>query len=481
MTDAASAGALSFIPVSQRLDSGCVVNATQPTYFLLQSSHQTHVDSNNHYGFNYIGMQAKLLSIFHHKLIRAGIWVMTGSFAVNALNYLFNLIIGRMLPVHEFGEVVSLFSLLVIVSVPASTLTFVMTKYVAGYQSREQFQLIGLLQRRLLKWISIAAGVILLTSWLFIPWLQDFLHIDRFPLALFTLMIPLSLFASTSNGTLQGLHDFSGYAMAAVISALLKLAISIGLVQVGQGVSGVLSAVLLGSIAAWLFSLWRANQVVNNRRAASVEKENEHLESIWRYGLIVSATMLMTALLANADVVLAKHYLTEDAAGQYAALSLAGKVISYGSGAFIGVMFPFVAASDQNDPAARRRLFHFSLTVSGIIAVIATTIYAIIPSVIMQILFGSRYVNASGYLIWFAIATLFSTISTGFTNYFLATHRYKQLIPVGFCAVALPSLLLLFHATIAEFALINVVSNAVLVVLLLGSYGWSELRAVNRE
>lgn len=58
--------------------------------------------------------------------------IFAGSFAVNVLNYVFTLVMSRLLGVEEFGEVTALISLLLIISVPATTLTMLMAREAAG-------------------------------------------------------------------------------------------------------------------------------------------------------------------------------------------------------------------------------------------------------------------------------------------------------------------------------------------------------------
>src|SRR3989338_5480931 len=63
-----------------------------------------------------------------------------GTMVVNVLNYIFHLIVGRMVSPSAYGEIESLVSLLAIISVPASTLTLVATKYAADMKAAGNFR-----------------------------------------------------------------------------------------------------------------------------------------------------------------------------------------------------------------------------------------------------------------------------------------------------------------------------------------------------
>ena len=89
----------------------------------------------------------------------------------------------------------------------------------------------------------------------------------------------------------------------------------------------------------WYFEIWNEPNALNT---------SAYIDSDTYFEMLKSAYLIIKNY-TNIDVVLAKHYLSPYLAGQYSALSVTGKIIAYGSGAFITVMFPMVAASHINN------------------------------------------------------------------------------------------------------------------------------------
>ena len=73
-----------------------------------------------------------LVSKFNIGFITSSSIIFAGAFVVNVLNYVFTLVMSRMVGVAAFGEVTALFSLLLIVSVPAAALSMLMTREAAA-------------------------------------------------------------------------------------------------------------------------------------------------------------------------------------------------------------------------------------------------------------------------------------------------------------------------------------------------------------
>ena len=120
-------------------------------------------------------MHSKVINIFKHHFIKASFIVLIGSFSINILNYVFNLVMGRMLEPSKFGEVASLMGLFAIIAIPAVTLTRLMTKYTAGFKAKKEISLIGDLVKLVTRRSLIIGLAMLVVFCLLIPFLSDFL------------------------------------------------------------------------------------------------------------------------------------------------------------------------------------------------------------------------------------------------------------------------------------------------------------------
>ena len=79
---------------------------------------------------------------------------------VNVCNYLFHISMSRSLGPVDYGILASLFSLFMIISVPAESLQMVMAKYVSSFKAYQKLGKTSLLLRRWLRSISLWAALV---------------------------------------------------------------------------------------------------------------------------------------------------------------------------------------------------------------------------------------------------------------------------------------------------------------------------------
>ena len=85
-----------------------------------------------------IGGKKSNYNMISKKTLKEGGIVFSAAIIGGFLNYLFNIIVGRLLGPGEYGAVVSLFSVLVIISVPIATIQTVIAKYTADFNAKNE-------------------------------------------------------------------------------------------------------------------------------------------------------------------------------------------------------------------------------------------------------------------------------------------------------------------------------------------------------
>ena len=116
--------------------------------------------------------------IFQSELVRGSVLLLAGFTTLNVLNYVFQLIMGRMLGPADYGVMAALLSVFIIFGIPASTITTVVTKFTCDFKAGDDFasvfSLLTNMSKRLL-WLGVAIsaffifGGSLLASFLKIP------------------------------------------------------------------------------------------------------------------------------------------------------------------------------------------------------------------------------------------------------------------------------------------------------------------------
>lgn len=406
--------------------------------------------------------------IFKNRFIKSSGIVLIGSLTANVLNYVFNLVMGRMLSPAEYGEAAALITLVMIVVVPSTTLTTLLAKYTAEYQAKNEQTLISRLFKFTTRYALLIGLGLLLVFWFLTPAVSSFLKAEKLPLIIFGLLLPITLISGASRGALQGLQKFVPFSLMSVIETCLKLGLSIVFVALGFSVTGVIMALVLGSIVSYFYSLFNLKPHLNKDKLA--EQINSRFPSMSKdtrsYLLVIFLATLFLAMFSNIDVILAKHYLPDFDAGQYAALAVIGRMITYGSTAMVTVMFPMASASHVNGDGKGTKLLTLTLGLIAAISIVILILFLALPELIVTILFGSKYLMVAPYLGLFGLVMLCVALSRALVNYFMAVHNNRFIYPFGILAVVQIVLIVLFHQNILQIIYSLLASSVLLLVSL---------------
>lgn len=408
----------------------------------------------------------------------AGSVIFAGSFIVNVLNYVFTLIMGRLLSVEDFGEVAAIFSLFLIVSVPATALTMFMSREAAS-RLAEGSTSIRYVFYYLRPHVLVFSVALWITFLALTPVFSDLLHIHSLPFVIFSVLVPITLAAALQTGTLQGMHRFFLLAQQGVLSTVVKLVGGVVLVLAGLSVPGVVIALVIAACVSWLYGFIATHTLLRTENHA--EKSVAHSASTFYAIVSIFITTLFLALLSNIDVLLAKHYLSPALAGQYGALSTVGKILLYGVGAFITALLPFASAAHAEGRGREHRILALSLTIVGASLAAAWAFLSLFPGFVISLLFGTSYLGIAPYLSTFAIAIACMAVSIVFINYFVAVRNTSFMYFLGLGILVEITLIVLNHQSIESITRMLVTASFSLLILLVVNYFLTLFTAKNRS
>lgn len=406
-------------------------------------------------------IKATLLDSF----MRATVWVFLGTGILSIGNYLYHVIMGRMLGPSEYGVLESIISFSYILSVPLLTLNLIIVKYVSSYKGKNDYTSISsfyafLIQRFLREGVVICLILILLS-----PFITSFLHLSSYSYSiLLVLFVFTGLFSGLGRGVLQGMSNFFGLAVSNIVEATSKLFIAILLVFIGLkaqgGIIGIVISSVLAFIAAYLF--------LSKIRVKNVKSFSDH-KLIGKYTFPTFFTTLALTSLFTSDVLLARHFLPAQTAGYYAALSVLGKVVYFAVSPISLVMFPFVSERHaKGEKYTNILLISLSLTFLGSFSVVG--IYYLFPELAVLSLFGRHFISISSYVANFGIFIALYSLCFLLANFFLSIHRMVATYMVVVAAVVQIILLYFFHYGIGQMISINIGITFLLLISLLLYY-----------
>ncbi|WP_461257612.1 oligosaccharide flippase family protein, partial [Treponema sp. R80B11-R83G3] len=100
----------------------------------------------------------------------------------------------------------------------------------------------------------------------------------------------------------------------------------------------------------------------------------------------------------NIDVIIVKHYFTDEATGFYSVASILGKMILYISGSIVLVMFPFITEASVKKGDVNK-ILKKALLYGGGLSVLCTLGLNVLTKQVIFILFGGKYMDSAIYIL----------------------------------------------------------------------------------
>jgi O-antigen/teichoic acid export membrane protein len=401
------------------------------------------------------------------KLLTGGALLFVSMTIVNAGNYLFNLILGRLLGPAAFADLSLIVTLLLVLTLVTSALQLVAAKFAAVHTANNDPASLSGLRRWLSRWAWGVGGALLLFFALGAPWLQAFFRTQSlWPFVLFGIGVPIYFAQGVDRGLLQGQTRFGVLALTYQAEMWVRLIAALGFVAIGWSVNGAVAGLTLSLVATWLVA--RSAAVGLPPAVALVSSERTAIMTF--VGPAVAA-LVGQVLITNSDILIVKRYFEPVEAGQYAALALIGRIVFFATFSVVSVMFPIVAQKhEKGEP--HRYLFGVSLLLVGVVSAGIIIATAIVPELIVSVLFGAAYVSIAPMLWLLAVATTLYALSNVVINYRLSTgFTHGTLIAVA-TGVLQVIALLIFHDSLIQVVSVLILVNTALFGTLLAWDVW---------
>jgi O-antigen/teichoic acid export membrane protein len=385
--------------------------------------------------------------------------MLLGSLVANAMNYLYHLIMGRMLGPEDYGILASIFSLLYIVSIVPLSSSVAIVKFISGAKDKKELSLIySSLKRFILKLAVLGLIVICLIT----PLLSKFLHIDNIlTLLLVGPIFFLSLVTLINQSTSQGQLQFLGVVVPMSISSVFKLILSIIFVFLGFSALGAVGGVAVAALLAYFSSLYFV------RGIKTVNKDYD-IRPFIKYSLPVLLQALAFTSLFTIDVILVKHFFSSYDAGIYAALATLGKIIFFASSPITSVMFPIVSkrkAVGQN----YLKVAILAFLINASISMSVLLVYGLEPFFVVKILYGAKYLTPAGSLLLMGLFISIYTSANFLINYLLSVGKLRAML-IPFAAALLQIIgIILWHDSLIQVIQVSLIVS-ILMFLSIVSY-----------
>ncbi|MEG1274419.1 MAG: oligosaccharide flippase family protein [Ruthenibacterium sp.] len=396
---------------------------------------------------------------FQKNSISLFVLLLVGSFC----NFLFQVIMGKIMPVNDYGVVNSLLSWAILLALPTSVIATITVKYIAISMAQNDKSKTQTIMALMIELSLLIAFIVLLLGCIFSPFMRRITGIENVQYMFIAVIVAVaSLLVTPLMAALQGLHRFVAYGINNIVLSGAKLVFSIIAVYLGTGVSGVIFACVLSTCCG---ILWCASQL---------KKELSHLKKVplselskldnWSGYLIGTiVAQLCISAMTNYDTILVKLFFSANFTGLYAAASSIGKIVSYLTSALVAVLLPMVAKKAESGESTKPMLSQ-SLLYGGIASIFCIVGFWIFGKWAIMFLFGTRYLGAEKLLPIIGIYFIPITMLTIIMNYLLACGKIQHFAISMMLALLFSGIgAYLFHNTIPQMIFAMTISVCVAV------------------
>jgi glycosyltransferase involved in cell wall biosynthesis/O-antigen/teichoic acid export membrane protein len=363
-------------------------------------------------------------------LLSHGGWsLVVASTGVSGLNFLFHVLISRLLGPAQYGAFSAVLNIISVLGVPLGAVQLTVTQAVVSVPAGERVSLRTLTVKAACWGVGAMAAAEALS-----PLTDSFLSL-RSPAANLAmgLWVPLAVVGAVLQGALLGELGFVPVAIATFLGGgALRLISGTLLVSAGYGVGGAVAATVIGQAftTGLLLLVARKEVFARGRNPVRISLRDTALS----IGALAGCTTL-----GGIDVFLARHFLTYVAAGLYAAGATAGHIAMFLPGALVTVAFPRLVSAARTGVGVRKTLTE-TLGLVTALGLAACAVLAVMPGVVVDVLFGRKYADAAGLVGLIGLTSVFLGIISVLTYFHVARRSTAALF--SWAGVALVCVLL---------------------------------------
>ncbi len=399
-------------------------------------------------------MKNKLRHWNQDNFLRHTLITVVGTKLGDIFNFIYRLVLVRLLTESEYGILSPLISFSLIFCQFVSPFQPALTKFIAGYIGQEETGRTHYLIKRAWRDLSVFALVVFILIILASTPLAGFLKVaDRSYLIIMTgVLIVASILTAVPGAFMQGAQLFTLFASIGALSTFLKMLVGIGLIYLGFTVGGGLLGFVVAPLVFLVAGIFVVAKYFSRHRTSSVAAEPFSMVPIYKYFVPTGLMLGSFWALTNIDVVLVRHFYPAKA-GLYSWAQLVGLIILFLPAAVPIVIFP-KAASAQTRNLASRPLLMKGLIVTALLCGLGTLICGIVPGLILKLLAGTADPESVRLVVWFALAMSFYALAMLVIFYHLAVHNTKIVLPLVLLAIAETITIYLYHPTLLSVLLV---------------------------
>ncbi len=375
---------------------------------------------------------------------------------VNAGNYVYNLLLGRILGPQKFADAAILITFLLILSFVGMAFQVVTTKYSVIYENNKAIVFNKLMYKSAL-FSGIFTGILIIVS---SKYLQSIFKTDTYLMfVIFGFAIPLYFLMSVKRGIHQGKNKLIDLSKTYIFEMLSRLLFTFLLIFLFYNYTTSI-LVAIGIAASFVFGLIPFKINNSNNLMSSTDNQIE-IKEIASFFALTAFYEFTQIIINNSDVIMVKHFFGNTDSGLYASLALIGRVVYFVAWMFVMLLLPKVLQLNKEGKNTKPILLQyvFYIVCLSLSIVIVTWLF---PETAILLLFGDKYLAIS-FLLWkYAVATSIFAIANIFAYYFLSINKYLPVVITGVLGLTQIVLIGLFHSSLEQVINMQILAMSIL-------------------
>lgn len=389
--------------------------------------------------------------------------LMVLSLAASAFNYVFQLMLGRLLTVAQYGEYNAVNSLISNMLNFFTPLTITACRITAEKMGMRKANTTRYMQ--IIKAMCIVSAMVLVGGGVVYPTLNGAYcsnSIWSWSLVLGTVI--MSAVYSLILAIIQGCKMFRVYGWVGLVLIWLKIALSYISIQCGFGVVGCVFALLMSNFLLATFSLVILNKNKVIEDSGEIIEQYRGIELVKGYGSTFIVGMIYSLYINGGEIMLLNHSFESEEVGLYSAIAALGKISFFVVSIVFVIILPNVAAM-KDDYLRLKKTIRKALIISGLLAVGYAIVYQVLGQWLISILYGEIYAKASYLIIYVNIYVILISIMGILHNVLIGLDQLKAYM-VCLALIILATILVAinFATSIQSILIIVSVSSTIIIV-----------------
>ena len=399
----------------------------------------------------------QVISLVRSKRITPEQLFMLSVLAVNGGNYLYNLILGRILGPEQFADAAVLITFLLVLSFVAMTFQLVTAKFSVVFENDTLKNFISKIYKNATI-VGLGFGTLIIV---FAKQLQAIFNTSSSSMfTVFGIGVPLYFLMSVNRGVFQGKKEFKNLSITYQAEMLSRLLITLALIFFFNIQFSTIIAI--GILISFGFGLVPFKFENLNFKTSIIIKENQS-KLVKDFFIITAFYELTQIIINNSDILLVKHYFESYDAGLYASLALIGRIVYFIAWMFVMLLLPTVVQLKKEGKETSPILFKYVSYITAIASIIVSCC-SLFPETTITLLFGKSYLAMAPLLWKYALATGLFAISNIFAYYYLSLDRFVPVVFSGIFGMLQMGLVVFFHKSLEQVVHMQIIAMLLLLV-----------------